>query len=146
MPWPVADPSMSIIRNTFTPVFTDYARRELGYRNEDTYYILGGGIGPWNYPQNTYATVVPHLERALAINPYMKVFVAEGYYDGATPYFASAYTFSHMSVDPNIAKNNIMTERYAAGHMMYIDEPSARKLRADLARFYDAALKQTVVP
>lgn len=140
------DPSMSIIRNTFTPVFTDYARRELGYRNEDTYYILGGGIGPWNYPQNTYATVVPHLERALAINPYMKVFVAEGYYDGATPYFASAYTFSHMSVDPNIAKNNIMTERYAAGHMMYIDEPSARKLRADLARFYDAALKQTVVP
>jgi carboxypeptidase C (cathepsin A) len=139
------DPSMSIIRNTFTPVFTDYARRELGYRNEDTYYILGGGIGPWNYPQNTYATVVPHLERAFAINPYMKVFVAEGYYDGATPYFASAYTFSHMSVDPNVAKNNIMTERYAAGHMMYIDEPSARKLRADLAKFYDSALKQTAV-
>ena len=140
------DPSMSIIRNTFTPVFTDYARRELGYKNEDTYYILGGGIGPWNYPQNQYATVVPHLERAFAINPYMKLFVAEGYYDGATPYFASAYTFSHMSVDPNVAKSNIMTERYAAGHMMYIDEPSARKLRADLAKFYDSALKQSVVP
>jgi carboxypeptidase C (cathepsin A) len=52
-----------------------------------------------------------------------------------------------MSVDPNVAKNNITTERYAAGHMMYIDEPSARKLRADLAKFYDAAIKmQTVVP
>jgi carboxypeptidase C (cathepsin A) len=141
------DPSMSIIRNTFTPVFTDYARRELNYRNEETYYILGGGIGPWNYPQNTYATVVPHLERAFAINPYMRLFVAEGYYDGATPYFASAYTFSHMSIDPNVAKNNITTERYAAGHMMYIDETSAKKLRADLAKFYDAAIKmQTVVP
>ena len=140
------DPSMSIIRNTFTPVFTDYVRRELGYRNEDTYYILGGGIGPWNYPQNTYATVVPHLERAFAINPYMKLFVAEGYFDGATPYFASQYTFSHMSVDPKVAQNNITMERYSAGHMMYIDEPSAKKLRADLAKFYDAALKTNVVP
>lgn len=140
------DPSMSIIRNTFTPVFTDYARRELNYKNEETYYILGGGIGPWNYPQNQYATVVPHLERAFAINPYMKLFVAEGYFDGATPYFAAQYTFSHMSVDPNVAKNNITIERYTAGHMMYIDEPSARKLRSDLSRFYDGATKMQVVP
>jgi len=140
------DPSMSIIRNTFTPVFTDYARRELNYKNEETYFILGGGIGPWNYPQNQYATVVPHLERAFAINPYMRLFVAEGYYDGATPYFASQYTFTHMSVDPAIAKNNITFQRYPAGHMMYIDEPSARKLRADLARFYDGATKMQVIP
>lgn len=140
------DPSMSIIRNTFTPVFTDYARRELNYKNEDTYYILGGGIGPWNYPQNTYATVVPHLERAFAINPYMRLFVAEGYYDGATPYFAASYTLAHMSVDPAIAKNNITVERYTAGHMMYIDEPSAKKLRADLARFYESALRQQAIP
>lgn len=142
----VGDPSMSIIRNTFTPVFTDYARRELNYRNDDTYYILGGGIGPWNYPQNQYATVVPHLERALAINPYMRVFVAEGYFDGATPYFASQYTFAHMSVDPAVAKSNFTFARYAAGHMMYIDEPSARKLRADLQRFYDAATRMQATP
>ena len=140
------DPSMSIIRNTFTPVFTDYARRELNYRNEDTYYILGGGIGPWNYPQNQYATVVPHLERAFAINPYMKLFVAEGYYDGATPYYASQYTLAHLSIDPTVAKNNIQVERYPAGHMMYIDEPSAKKLRSDLTRFYDFAIRGQAVP
>jgi carboxypeptidase C (cathepsin A) len=140
------DPSMSIIRNTFTPVFTDYARRELNYRNEDTYYILGGGIGPWNYPQNQYATVVPHLERAFAINPYMKLFVAEGYYDGATPYFASQYTLAHLSIDPVVAKNNIQVERYPAGHMMYIDESSAKKLRSDLTRFYEFAIRGQAVP
>jgi carboxypeptidase C (cathepsin A) len=142
----VGDPSMSIIRNTFTPVFTDYARRELNYRNEETYYILGGGIGPWNYPQNTYATVVPHLERAFAINPYMRLFVAEGYYDGATPYYAAEYTLSHMSVDPTVAKNNITVERYTAGHMMYIDEPSAKKLRGDLAKFYENATRVQAIP
>lgn len=141
------DPSMSIIRNTFTPVFTDYARRELNYRNDDVYYILGGGIGtPWNYPQNSYGSVMPHLERALAINPYMKLFFAEGYYDGATPYFATEHTIAHLSVDDRILKNNIQVERYAAGHMMYIDEPSARKLRADLRRFYQNAVGGRPLP
>ena len=142
----IGDPSEVVIRNTFTPVLTDYNRRELNYKNEDTYYILGGGIGQWNYPQNQYATVVPNLERAFAKNPYMKLFVAEGFYDGATPYFAVEYTLSHMSVDPNVAKNNITVERYAAGHMMYIDEASMKKLRADLARFYESATRGSVVP
>jgi len=140
------DPSMSIIRNTFTPVFTEYVRRELNYRNEDVYYILGGGIGPWKYPENQYGTVMPHLERAFAINPYMRVFFAQGYYDGATPYFATEYTVSHLSVDPKLLKSNVQQERYTAGHMMYIDEPSARKLRADLGRFYRDALSGAAVP
>ena len=143
---PDYDPSMAAIRPPYTAALNDYVRRSLGYKSDLHYYILGGGIGPWNYPQNQYATVVPHLERAFATNPYMKLFVAEGYYDGATPYFAAEYTLSHMSVDPNVAKNNITVQRYNAGHMMYIDEPSARKLRTDLARFYETATKGQVVP
>ncbi|HEU4993463.1 MAG TPA: hypothetical protein VFT29_01515 [Gemmatimonadaceae bacterium] len=142
----IGDPSEVVIRNTFTPVLTDYNRRELNYRNEDNYFILGGGIGPWNYPQNQYATVVPNLERAFAKNPYMKLFVAEGYYDGATPFFAVDYTLAHMSVDPAVGRNNITVERYPAGHMMYIEEGSMKKLRADMARFYDSATKGQVVP
>jgi carboxypeptidase C (cathepsin A) len=136
----LGDPSETAIRNTFTPVLTDYLRRELNYRSDDVYYILGGGIGPWTYPQNQYATVVPNLERAFARNPYMQLFVAEGYYDGATPYEAVEYTLSHMSVDPSVMAHNITVMRYAAGHMVYIDDPSAKKLRADLASFYDRAV------
>jgi len=142
----VGDPSEISIRNTFTPVLTDYNRRELGYKNEDTYYILGGGIGRWDYPQNTYATVVPNLERAFAKNAYMHLFVAEGYYDAATPYFAVDYTLAHLSVVPRVAKNNITTDKFEAGHMMYIDEPSMKKLRGDLEKFYNTALNERVVP
>jgi carboxypeptidase C (cathepsin A) len=141
----VGDPSDVSIRNTFTPVLTDYTRRELNYRNEDTYYILGGGIGRWNYPQNTYATVVPNLERAFAKNPYMKLYVAEGYYDAATPYWAVEYTLSHLSVDPKVAKSNITTGRFSAGHMIYIDDMSMKVLRKDLEKFYDGA-SRAVVP
>ena len=142
----VGDPSDISIRNTFTTVLTDYTRRELNYHDEDVYYILGGGIGRWNYPQNTYATVVPNLERAFAKNPYMRLYVAEGYYDAATPYFAVEYTLSHLSIDPKVAKNNITTGRFDAGHMMYIDAPSMKKLRSDLEKFYSTATAERVVP
>jgi carboxypeptidase C (cathepsin A) len=142
----VGDPSEISIRNTFTPVLTDYNRRELGYKNEDTYYILGGGIGRWDYPQNTYATVVPNLERAFAKNPYMRLYVAEGYYDAATPFFAVDYTLSHLSIDPKVARNNITVDKFTAGHMMYIDEQSMKRLRTDLERFYASAVNERAVP
>jgi carboxypeptidase C (cathepsin A) len=136
------DPSEASIRNSFSPVMSEYARRELGYRNEDVYYILGGGIGRWRYPQNNgYANVVPSLERAFAKNPEMKLYVAEGYYDMATPYYAVEYTLAHMSVDPRV-RGGIVTERFEAGHMVYIDSPSMTKMREGLRRFIDSALPQ----
>ena len=136
------DPSEASIRNSFSSVLSEYVRRELGYRNEDVYYILGGGIGRWRYPQNNgYANVVPSLERAFAKNPEMKLYVAEGYYDMATPYYAVEYTLAHMSVDPRI-RTGIMTERFEAGHMVYIDAPSMTKMREGLRRFIDGALPQ----
>ena len=136
------DPSEASIRNSFSSVLSEYVRRELGYRNEDVYYILGGGIGRWRYPQNNgYANVVPSLERAFAKNPEMKLYVAEGYYDMATPYYAVEYTLAHMSVDPRI-RAGIMTEHFEAGHMVYIDAPSMTKMREGLRRFIDGALPQ----
>ena len=138
------DPSEASIRNTFTPVLSDYLRRELHYRSDDVYYILGGGIGRWRYPQqNGYANVTPALERAFARNPHMKLYVAMGYYDMATPYFAVEYTLSHLAVSPD-ARRNITTDYFAAGHMMYIDEPSMAKLRAGLSKFIDDALRGDV--
>ena len=136
------DPSDASIRNSFTPVLSEYMRRELGYRNEDVYYILGGGIGRWRYPQTQgYANVVPSLERAFAKNPEMRLYVAEGYFDMATPYFAVDYTLAHMSVDPRV-RAGIVTERFTAGHMVYIDAPSMTKLREGLRRFIDGSLPQ----
>src|SRR4029453_15480374 len=74
------------------------------------------------------------LRTALARNPYLKVFVAMGYYDMATPYFAAHYTLHHISLDPTLLRN-ISTSYYEAGHMMYIDEKSLSKLRADVEKF-----------
>src|SRR5207253_11159760 len=73
------DPSEASIRNSFSSVLSEYVRRELGYRNEDVYYILGGGIGRWRYPQNNgYANVVPSLERPCAKNAEVRLYSSGG--------------------------------------------------------------------
>jgi len=134
------DPSDASIRNSFTPVLNDYVRRELGYKNDNLYYILGGGVGRWRYDEGQFPNVVPSLERAFAKNPDMHLFVAMGYYDMATPYWAVQYTLDHMAVEPKIRQSRIHTDHFTAGHMMYIDAASMKKLRADLRKFIDEAV------
>jgi carboxypeptidase C (cathepsin A) len=90
----------------------------------------------WNYTghNNRFVDVAETLRHAISINPALRVFVANGYYDLATPYFASQYTFNHLALDPAL-RSNIVMGYYEAGHMMYIHPPSLEKLKADLVEF-----------
>jgi carboxypeptidase C (cathepsin A) len=138
-----SDPSMSAIRPPYTAAFNDYVRRELGYRSDVEYYILGGGItAPWNYNvTNQYADTSMSLKDAMAKNPYMKVIVAQGYYDMATPFYAAEYTVAAMNLDPSL-RRNVSFEYYEAGHMMYIEVNSLRKLKTDVAAFISGAVRR----
>jgi carboxypeptidase C (cathepsin A) len=135
------DPSMTAIRPPYTSAFNDYVRRELGFKSDLEYFILGGGISsPWNWNANNgYADTSVALNSAMRKNPFMKIFVASGYYDMATPYFATEYTLAAMNLEPSLRKN-ITTYYYEAGHMMYIEKNSLRKLKEDAARFIQSAL------
>lgn len=137
------DPSMTAIRPPYTSTFNDYVRRELNFRSDSEYWILGGGItGQWNWNvDNAYADTSQALSSAMRKNPYMKVFVAQGYYDMATPYFAAEYSVSAMNLDPQI-KRNFSFEYYEAGHMMYIEKNSLKKLKDDAAAFIQNSLKK----
>ncbi|HEV7643897.1 MAG TPA: hypothetical protein VGO50_08165 [Pyrinomonadaceae bacterium] len=138
---PDADPSMSAIRPPYTAVFNDYVRRELGFKSDLEYYILGGGItSPWNWNQNNgYANTAVPLKRAMQKNPYMKIFVGCGYYDMATPYFAAEYSFASMNLDPSLRKN-VSFHYYEAGHMMYIEKNSLKRLHDDAMDFVRTSL------
>jgi carboxypeptidase C (cathepsin A) len=135
------DPSMTAIRPPYTATFNDYVRRELGFKSDLEYFILGGGItSPWNYGiSNGYADTSVALNSAMRKNPYMKIFVGCGYYDMATPYYAAEYTIAAMNLEPSLRKN-ISINYYEAGHMMYIEKNSLRKLKEDAARFIQSAL------
>jgi carboxypeptidase C (cathepsin A) len=138
---PEYDASEAAIRPPYTATLNDYVRRELGYKSDLEYYILGGGFtSPWNWgTNNNYVDTSVALRNALAKNPYLKIFVACGYYDMATPFSAAEYTIHHISLEPSILRN-ITTGYYEAGHMMYIDDKSHARLRADISKFIQDSL------
>ncbi len=136
---PDFDASMTAIRPPYTATFNQYVRSELGYKSDLEYFILGGGIGQWNYgPNQGYADTSTALKTAFQQNPYLKVFIASGYFDMATPYFATEYTIDHMGLDP-VLRKNIKTAYYDAGHMMYIDLKSLAQLKRDISAFIQEA-------
>jgi carboxypeptidase C (cathepsin A) len=137
---PAFDPSMAAIRPPYTAMLNDYVRRELGYETDLVYHILGGGVGRWDFnAPGRYPDTSESLLSAFAKNPDMRVFVASGYFDLATPFFATDYTLSHMGLAP-VQRQRVSTAEYDAGHMMYIDEGELAQLKADVAAFLDRAL------
>jgi carboxypeptidase C (cathepsin A) len=143
---PEYDPSLAAIRPPFTAAFGQYVATELNFSEDQPYHILGGGFTQWNWNRdNSFVDTSDALRRAFARNPHMRLFVASGYYDLATPYFATAYTLTHLGIDP-IVKPHISGERYQAGHMMYIDQRERVRLRNDVGAFIDRALEPVSGP
>src|SRR5207249_992058 len=136
---PEFDSSYAAIFGEYTAVFNDYVRRELKYETDLPYEILTDKVRPWNYDraQNRYVDVAETLRNAMSQNPYMKVFVANGYYDCATPFAATRYTFARLGLDADVRKNVLM-DYFEAGHMMYIDRKSHARLKKDVAEFIRA--------
>jgi carboxypeptidase C (cathepsin A) len=138
---PRFDPTVATVRPPFTAAFNDYVRSELGFRADQEYYTLGGGIGHWDWEaKNSYADTSEDLADAFARNPYMRLFVASGYFDLATPYFATEYTLSHLGLTPALRKN-ITTRRYRTGHMMYLDSVAVSQLKRDVEAFIKSAIE-----
>ena len=131
------DPSYAAIQGPYSSVMNQYLQGDLDYQSELPYEILTGRVQPWSYNNytNRYVDVSEALREAMTHNQNLKVFVANGYYDLATPFFATEYTFNHMQLDPSL-KSNITMTYFASGHMMYIQQTSLEKLKADLDTFY----------
>ena len=85
---------------------------------------------------SAYVNTGETLRKAMSMNPHLRVFVANGYYDLATPYLATRYTFDHLELDPE-RRGNVVMRHYEAGHMMYIHDASLVELKGDLDGFLD---------
>lgn len=135
------DPSYAAIQGTYTATLNQYVRAELAFESDLPYEILAPLYMKWKYEnfQNQYVNVAETLRQGISMNPALKVFVANGYYDLATPYFATRYTFNHLGLNEPLLGNIQMVD-YPAGHMMYVHLPSLEKLKGDLAAFIQSAL------
>jgi len=140
---PDYDPSYAAVQGAYTATLNNYVRKELGFESDLPYEILTSRVQPWDFgsARNRYLNVAPTLRQAMTRNRDLRVFVACGYYDLATPYFAADYTVSHLGLDPAVS-DHVTLAYYEAGHMMYVHRPSFEKLRKDMAAFYRAAGKE----
>ncbi|MEE8551403.1 MAG: peptidase S10 [Gemmatimonadota bacterium] len=138
------DPSYAAIRGTYTATLNAYVREELEYESDLPYEILSGRVRPWNWGSagRGYVNVAETLREAMSQNENLHVLVASGYYDLATPFFATEYTFSHLGGDPSLLTRVTQTY-YESGHMMYIHRPSLEKLTAAVREFMHRALERT---
>ncbi|MBX3010363.1 MAG: hypothetical protein KF832_02605 [Caldilineaceae bacterium] len=134
------DPSYSAIQGAYTATLNDYVRGELNFESDIVYEILTSLYEKWDYSkhQNQYVNVAETLRSAMSQNPFLRLLVANGYYDLATPYFATDYTINHLELEPERQANVVMTY-YEAGHMMYVHAPSLRQLGQDLINFVQSA-------
>jgi carboxypeptidase C (cathepsin A) len=134
------DPSLDVWMGPYTATFNDYVRRELGYESDLVYEILNPKVWPWNYEkfQNAYVEVSETLRDTMTKNPGMRVYVASGYYDLATPYFATEHTIAHLGIEETL-RDNITVSYFEAGHMMYVHKPSIEILGPDLRTFVEDA-------
>lgn len=137
---PEYDPSYALIQGPLTAALNDYVRTELRYESDLPYEILTDRVRPWSYDehQNEFVNVAETLRESMSKNPFLRVFVASGYYDLATPYYATGHTFNHLQIDRSL-QSNVSMKTYEAGHMMYIHEPSLAQLKVDLAEFISSA-------
>jgi carboxypeptidase C (cathepsin A) len=136
-----SDPSMDAILGPYTAALYDYVRNDLKFESDLPYEILTGKVSPWSYAdhENRYVNVAETLRHAMCVNPHLKVHVANGFFDLATPYFATQYTFNRLGLEKEL-QNHISMSYYEAGHMMYVHEPSLKMLKENLAKFLQSAI------
>jgi len=143
------DPSFTGILGAFTAAFNSYVREDLKYAPDREYKTLPdepGNAWDWKHHQGggSFFPGAPNVEgdlaRELIENPHLQVQVENGFFDMATPFFATEYTMDHVLL-PGSIRDRIHLQYYSAGHMMYLHEEDLVKLKSNIAGFIDSALK-----
>lgn len=143
---PEWDPSDVGISGAFVGLGMNYMTQTLGYHTNLQYRptAYGGQLGArWDFHHDgddPPTNVAPDLARAMTTNPHLKVFSGNGYFDFATPFFATEYTLNHLGLAPELQRN-ITYGFYPSGHMVYLNPKALVKFKADLSRWYDSATR-----
>ncbi len=138
---PEYDPSYASVQGAFTAVFNEYIRKDLKYESDLTYEALTNKVRPWSYSrfENRYVNTAEMMREAMTQNPNLKVMIANGYYDLATPFFATEYTVNHLQLEPAVSSHVGLTY-CEAGHMLYTKKACLDNLHKSMSDFYQKAL------
>ena len=145
---PEYDASDTAIAGAFTAAFNNYVESTLKWQNDVPYKTTSFDIirdWDWKHEQpgarfpQRQPYVAGDLARAMRENPKLHVMSANGYFDLATPFFATEFDLGHMQLDPSL-RGNLKFTYYPSGHMVYLNVDALARFKADLAAFYDQSL------
>jgi carboxypeptidase C (cathepsin A) len=145
------DPQSDAITSGWLAAINEYLRKDLKYGMQETYFPSGRMGGDFNWSMEHRApgfgrfgggdwggpNVMPDLAYRMKMNPKMKVLLAGGYFDLATPFFEGMYEMHHLPI-PNSLQKNISYHYYQAGHMIYVDPAVLKQFRLDVKSFIDS--------
>jgi len=135
--YPDYSPELTSWLHSFTPAINYYLREQLNFKT-DIKYNMFGDVHPWDRQNDNTRD---GLRQAMAQNPYLKVLVQSGYYDGATTYFAAKYTVWQMDPSGKM-KDRFYFKAYRSGHMMYLRNEDLKASTDDIRQFIkDSAAK-----
>lgn len=130
------DPSFYGIDGGYTAAINAYVRNDLGFKSDRSYVTIGS-VQPWDWDLGDrgdgtyYKSVAPYIGQALRENSGLRVFVGQGYYDFATPFYGAEYALSRTG----FPQDRIQFHYYDAGHMMYVRDEDRHKLTNDIKAF-----------
>ncbi|WP_142786442.1 S10 family peptidase [Changchengzhania lutea] len=134
---PDSNPELTSWMHSFTPAINYYIREHLNFKT-DIKYNMFGDVHPWDRRNDNTRD---DLRKAMAGNPYLKVLVQSGYYDGATTYFGAKYTM--WQIDPSgKLKGRFTFKGYRSGHMMYLRNDDLISANDDLREFIKNSLSK----
>jgi carboxypeptidase C (cathepsin A) len=144
------DPTMTAVGGVYTAMWNVYLNDELQFTSTSPFLDLNDqAFANWNFnhvdptgAQKGGAAslyTAGDLAAAMALNPYLKVFSANGYFDAVTPFFQTIMNFENMPLNSPQARRNLVVRNYPSGHMVYLDDPSRSAMKSDLVSFYQQA-------
>ena len=133
---PDNDPSFYGIDAGYTAAVNSWQRGVLGFKSDREYQSIAGLGRDWDWriggrDANAYLNLTPYIGKAMRENSGLRVFVGQGYYDFATPFFAAEYALSRTG----IPQDRVQFHYYHAGHMMYVRDEDRSKLSRDIRAF-----------
>jgi carboxypeptidase C (cathepsin A) len=126
------DPSGDALIAPVTSAAVDLFTRKLNWRPEGSYELLNGAVErAWDFGRSmSPVESTTELRQILALDPKLKVLVAHGLFDLATPYFGSKIQLDQL---PAFASpERVKLAVYPGGHMFYSRDTSRKAFRADV--------------
>jgi len=126
------DPSGDPLMAPLTSAAVDLITRKLNWRPDGSYHLLNDAVGgAWNYGRGREPTEsISQLRRAMALDPTMKLLVAHGLFDLATPYFGTRIALDQLPA--YAGPDRVKFVVYPGGHMFYSREDARKALREEV--------------